>query len=171
VALLAVDRIAFSPLMERRSQTQTTHEALVSELSQAHALMARRQQLAPKWQQMVQAGMVSDPAEAESRILHAIGDWAQEAGISLSLLKPDRLTEKSRLPEIAFQASGVGNLRAIARLLWRVQTAAIPIKVTEMQVGARKEGEDNLTFQIRVSTVYSPPPSSAAAGSDVPGRS
>jgi hypothetical protein len=50
----------------------------------------------------------------------------------------------------------------VARLLWRVQTATIPIKVTELQISARKEGTDDLSFQVRTSTVYAPPRSARA---------
>ncbi len=173
VAVLALDRLAVSPLLARRAKTGAERDRLVSERDRANVLLARREQLAPRWRQMEATGLKSDAGEAESQILHAIRDWAEEAGVSLSLLKPDRLAEKSRLPEIAFQASGTGKMGSVARLLWRVQTATIPIKVTEIQLSARKEGVDDLSFQMRISTLYAPSRTAqvpaAVARSDRPG--
>ena len=161
VGLLALDRVALTPLLDQRSQTLARKERLAADLRVTEDLLTQRRLLAPKWTAMVQSGLKSDPAEAESQILHAMGDWAQDAGVTLSLLKPDRLTEKTRLPEIAFQAAGTGNLRAVTRLLWRIQTADIPVKVTEMQINSRKEGMDDLSLQLRISTIYAP---ASAAG-------
>jgi len=58
-------------------------------------------------------------------------------------------------------------MNAIARFLWRVETAGIPIRLKELQLGSRKEGTDDLTLQLRLSTLYqatpSPAPTSGAA--------
>lgn len=156
VAVLATDRLAISPMLDRLSAAEARRAALTAELGRAQALMGHRRELAPRWGEMVRTGMKNDPAEAESQILHAIRDWTEESRLGLSLLKPDRLTEKSRLPEIGFQASGTGSLGGVARLLWQIQTAPIPIKVAEVQISARKEGADDLSFQFRLSTIYAP---------------
>ncbi|MGA2266447.1 MAG: hypothetical protein ABSH10_08475 [Phycisphaerae bacterium] len=172
VTVLAVDRLAVAPLLAWRSRTDDERAHLTSEWDRATALLARRDQVASHWRQMVASGMKSDPGEAESQVLHAVRDWAEEAGVSLSLLKPDRLAEKSPLPEIAFQAFGTGKMKAVARLLWRIQTAAIPLKVTEVLLSTHKEGTDDLSFQLRLSTVYAttqPAPASLAARSQPQG--
>jgi hypothetical protein len=167
VVALALDHFALTPLLAGRSEADNRKKALVAEMSRARSTLKLSQGLKPRWREMVQAGIKSEPAEAESQVLHAIRDWAEESGAALSLLKPDRQTDKTRLPEISFQASGAGNMKALARLLWRIQSAAIPIKVTKVQVSARKEGSDDLSFQLNLSTVYSPSrpaPATAASG-------
>lgn len=151
---LTLDRVVLGPWLTRRSARAAQTARFAADLVRARSQISHGRQSGPKWREMVAAGLKADPAEAESQVLHAIRDWAEESGLSLSLLKPDRLTEKSRLPGIAFQASGAGNMKGVTRLLWRIQTAAIPIKVTELQINARKEGADDLTFQFRLSTVY-----------------
>lgn len=164
VGLLALDRLALSPMFDAMDETDARRDALAAELGKSQAMISRWRQLAPKWREMVQSGMKSDPAEAESQVLHAIQNWAGETGVTLSLLKPNRQTEKTRLPVIAFQASGTGNLYSIARLVWRIQTSRIPIRVTFLQLAPRKEGADELSFQLRVSTVYAPSRPTAATG-------
>ena len=41
-----------------------------------------------------------------------------------------------------------------ARLLWQVETTGLPLRVHEMQLGARKEGTDDLSLQLKASTLY-----------------
>jgi hypothetical protein len=164
VGALALDQFAISPLLARRSQTEADRARLTAELKRSQSLIALRGVLGPRWQEMTRSGLKSDPAEAETQILRAMRDWAEASGVALSLLKPDRLTEKSRLPEIAFQAAGTGNLDSLRKFLLQIQGASIPIKVTETQVSARKEGMDDLSFQLHISTIYTPArPAQAAA--------
>ena len=164
VGVLALDRFVLAPLLDQREKTQTQIQKLKGQLSDSNSVIARRPAMAAKWQEMVRAGLKSDPAEAESQVLHLIRQWAEDSKLTLSLLKPDRLTEKSRLPVIAFQASGAGRIEGVSRLLWRIQTSSAPIKISEVQISSRKEGTDDLTFQLRLSTVYSLPAGSSPAG-------
>jgi Tfp pilus assembly protein PilO len=166
-----------SPLIDWRADADARRDKLMRELKQTQELKDLARQLAPRWTEMVKSGMKNNPEDAENQVLHSIRDWSDDAGVSLSLVKPDRLTEKSLLPEISFQATGTGTLKSVARLLWHMQTASIPIKVAELQVNARKEGSDDLSFTLRVSTVYAvgpaTPTTTAGAGGANPsgGRS
>lgn len=168
LGLLAIDRFAVQRLTDFLEYTDGEKVRLSKELGIAGMLMSHRGELKPAWENRVKTGLKSDVAEARSQILHSIKDWAAESGIALSLIKPEQLTEKGKLPQIAFQASGTGNMEAVARLLWRIQSAKIPIRVTEMQLGARKEGVDDLSVAIRLSTVYSPPPPATSASAIPP---
>ena len=172
VVALVLDRFVLTSVPpEGLSETEAQKPDAPSEANQAETLLANRRQMAPKWREMLKSGMKGDPAAAESQVLHAIRDWAEASGLTMSLIKPDRLTEKTRLPEIAFQAAGTGTMDSVRGLLWRIQTASIPIKVTELQLTARKEGTDDLTVQLRLSTVYVPaPPQPATAPVAPPGR-
>ena len=155
LALLAVDRFAVEPLLNQRAAIDAQKAALAGELSRAQDLVSLSSQNMPMWNAM-RAGLQAGPAEAESQILHAIGDWAEDSRLTLSLLKPERLTGKTRLPQIAFQAAGTGSMEAVTRFFWRLETATIPIKVTELQLASRKEGTDDMSVQLRISTVYLP---------------
>jgi len=165
LAILVGDYYVLTPLLDYRAELLAERDRLQAEVDRAEALVARATQVEPQWKQTRQAGLKVDPAEAESQILHAVRDWAAEAGLDLALLKPDRSTAQTVLPTIAFQAVGNGSMSAVARFVWRLETARIPLRVTELQLGARKEGTDNLSVQLRLSTLYLPaaaPPASPA---------
>jgi hypothetical protein len=153
---LVLDRFALSRLLASRTESESQKKALLADLNRAGATLRHSQQLSPRWQEMTRTGIKGEPGEAESQIFHTIHAWAVETGVSLSLLRPDRLTEKTVLPEIAFQAVGTGSMESIAKLLWRIQNATIPVRVTELQLAARTEGADDLSVQMRLSTVYLP---------------
>jgi Tfp pilus assembly protein PilO len=156
--LLAVNHFVVDPLLEQRWQDQDTAGKLRSQREKDAKLIALSQQIAPRWNAMRQT-LRPNAAEAESQILHTIRDAAEDAGLTLSLLKPERLTEKSQLPQIAFQAAGTGGMRAVSRFLWRLETAPVPLRITEVQINSRREGVDDLSLQVRVSTLCLTPPS------------
>lgn len=170
VAALVLDRYALTPLLDARQVLGAEKETLLADLERASALLARKRQMQPRWKDMLAGGLQADPTEAESQILHAVRNWSTECGLRLASVKPERLPEKTVLPEIAFQAVGTGTMSAVSRFLWRLETAKIPVRIQEFQVGARKEGTDDLTLQIRLSTVYLPAERAAVTAAAAPAR-
>ena len=156
VALLVLDRYVVTPLWDEQAVREAQKQVLLAEMERARAVLARKHQTQPKWKEMLAAGLQADPTEAESQILHAVRNWSAECGLRLSSVKPERLPDKTSLREIAFQAVGTGPMSAVSRFLWRLETAKIPVRIKELQVGARKEGTDDLTLQVRLSTLYLP---------------
>lgn len=172
VALLVVDVYVLTPVLGRREVVRAERERLLAELRQTHHLLERRKLLAPKWRGMLAGGMRGDPAEAESQILRSLRRWASEGGVSLSSLRPDRSTEKTDLPEITVHVTGTGSMYAVSRMLWHIEAAATPIKIKMLQLGSRKEGTDDLSMHLRVSTLYLPPepaPDRSARAAGMPG--
>lgn len=144
-------------LLNERAAVKDNEARLVAKLAKARGLFERRRLLGPKWNRMLAGGMKPDPAEAESQLLRSLRDWSVEVGVKLSSLRPERSAEKSELPEIIVHAAGTGSMDAVSRLLWRIETARIPVKVRMLQLGSRKDGTDDLALHLRVSTLYCPP--------------
>jgi len=156
LAVLVLDWWIVTPLLDRSAEVEARKAVLLSEMANAENLLQRRRVIGPRWRQMLAEGMKRDPAEAESQVLHALGDWAADAGLDLVSLKPARSTQETLLPEIDFRAAGTGSMAAVSRFLWRLETATIPVKVKALQIGSRKEGQDNLSLQVQVSTLCFP---------------
>jgi hypothetical protein len=136
-------------------------------MENARSLLKRRRVQGRRWQRMLDGGMKRGPAEAESQLLRSLRDWAAEARLRLSSLRPERSLEETELPEITVHAAGTGSMAAVTRLLWRVQTARIPAKIKLLQLGSRRDGTDDLSLHLKVSTLYfpaAPAPSRQVAG-------
>ena len=158
VAILAValDRYMVTPLLERRWQTEAAKQEAVRQMENASNLFSQRKRMTQKWQGMVTAGFAGNVAQAESVLLRALRDWSNESGLDLSSLKPETAAQQGPLRQVTVHAVGEGPMRSVAQFLWLVETAELPLKVEEMQIGARKEGADDLSLQLRISTLYVP---------------
>lgn len=154
LAILAVDRYALTPLLEQQDFLNGQRDQILSDMTRAQKVFAERKQMAPKWSSMVASGLKDDPAEAEGQLLHALRDWAKDTSVTLSSVKPDRPESKEQLRQIQIQATGTGSMDGIAKLLWKMQSASFPLKVTELQLGARNDGKSDLSLQVKVSTLY-----------------
>jgi len=172
VAMLLLDRYALTPILDRRAQLDADRQRVESSLAQAGALFGRKKHLGPRWRRMVAAGLDSKPADAESRVLHAMRDWSHASGLVLTSLKPEGTPRSHGLLSMNFRASGTGGMRAVAGFLWRLQTASLPVRVNEVQIGSRKAGKDDLTLQIRLSSlcVAADPTTDAHTGAGQAGK-
>jgi len=154
IFLWMIDRYALSPVLERQSDLQLQRDRILKEIRRGNALISERRQLAPKWNEMLSAGLKDDPAEAEGQLLHALRDWAKESGFTLTSVKPDRPESKSELKEIQIQAAGTAKMDAITGFLWQLHSAPFPLKVTDLQISSRNDGSNDLALQLKISTLY-----------------
>ncbi len=171
VCLLALDWYVLTPVWDRQQAVRAERDRLIlAKLAQDRLLKVEAPPARAKWGDMLRGGLRRDPAEAESQVLRSIRDWSADTGVRISSLRPERSTEKTELPEITVHVAGTGSMMAVSRLLWRIQTARIPIKTKMLQLGSRKDGTDDLSLHLRVSTLYLPPGEPASGGRDQPGN-
>jgi hypothetical protein len=160
-ALFLADFFIVQKMQEsRRVAEEIDKPRLANQLQEGTAALSHQRDLASKWKEIVDGGLKHDPTEAESQILHALADWSREAGVKLVAVKPERAIErenlKKPLQEITFVASGTGSMSNIRLLLYRIETSKIPLRVKSLQLGSRKEGTDDLSVELRLSTLYEP---------------
>ena len=103
---------------------------------------------------MVERGLKADASEAEQTLFHKVREWAQEAGLAMTSVKPEGAAVESGLGVSTFSAAGTGPMRAVARFLWHVENADVPLKILDMRLGARKAGADDLSIRLHLATVY-----------------
>jgi len=160
VCLLVADWYVLSPLTERRQDARNERVRWATQMTRNASVLKRRKHLAPKWRDMLGNGMRDDPSEAENQALRLIRDHCTAAGVRLSSLRPDRSTEKTDLAEINIHIAGTGSMSSVSRLLWRLEEleeSPSPMKIKMLQLGSRKDGTDDLSVQLKVSTLYVPP--------------
>jgi len=154
VALLVADRYLITPALNSYASLSAQKTQLTQKLETSARLLERRQRMALKWQEMTESGLGADPARAEGNVLHAVRNWAEETGLTISSMRPDRGDGKDKLAQITVLASGTGTMQSVARFLWRVETTSLPLRIRHLQLGSRKEGADDLSLQLTLSTVY-----------------
>jgi hypothetical protein len=174
VGLLALDRIFLTPMIEHRQLLEAEMRKSTAEMTRAEGLFTNSPRVHRKWNEMTAATLKVDGSNAESQIIRDVGDWALQAGLNLSSVKPERAEKenKTQFMKITFRANATGNMAAISRFMWQVQTSKVPVRVTDLSITTRRDGADDLTLDLGISTLYLPaePAKSDAAGkSQTPG--
>ena len=165
---LVLNYLVLVPLQDAQRDLDDQRDRKSAELNKAQSIISLRKAATGRWCEMIAAGMKGRDTDAAGQAVRAIDQWARGAGVSISLLQPDPTLEKTRLPEVPIRVEGAGSMSAVAKLLFSLQTAAIPVKVTELTISARKEGADDLLVHLRVSTVCAPGQAAAAAPASAP---
>ena len=165
VGLYLLDSVVIAPYAERLNALDRDTQAATSEMNDRNATFDRQHELNKVWTAMTRGGLQDDAGAAESQALKATLDWAGRAGVAVTALKPDRTTDEAPFQIISFHATAAGRTPALAELLWDIETATIPVRLTDLSVTPAKEGTDQLTVQFGVSTLCQPKvdPAKAAA--------
>ncbi|HPC93915.1 MAG TPA: hypothetical protein PLU87_03170 [Sedimentisphaerales bacterium] len=153
VGLLIVSKFVVDPVQAELDAMEARRQQLQTDLEEAQMLLGNRGAMQRKWNALVADGLRGD-AEAESRVLSALGAWADEAGMMLSSIKPDRVASDKGLQEMIFTVAGKGTIEAVSRFLWRIETAALPAKIRDMQLGSGSESENAMSLQLHLSVLY-----------------
>ena len=157
VGFLALDQLVLTPLFDRREELELKTTQRLKELERANALFTNRTRLNRKWNEMTGTSLQADGSTAESQIIRAVDDWAKQSGLNLSSVKPERAEKEKQFMKITFRANATGNMAAISRFMWSLQTSKAPIRVTDLSITTRRDGFDDLSLDLGISTLYLPP--------------
>ena len=154
LAALVGDRFILTPATRSLGRLEDNKQQLLAELNEAQNLFQRRRLMERKWQKSLGEGLKSE-SEAESHILHALDGWARQSRLTLTSVKPERMSEiKNGLQEMTFTIAGTGSLQATAQFLYQVETGALPIKIKDMQLGSANEMGNDMSIQLGLSALY-----------------
>lgn len=157
-----LDQFVLTPWMNGLDQMAADRQRDNQRLEDARRTLSIARNADRKIREIKAAGLPSEPSATESRILNALRGWAQESGVALVSLRPDRAVSSKGLSELSFQATGNGTMRSITAFLYRIETAQIPVRVHEIQIAVKNEGTDDLTIQLHLSTLWEEPPKQGA---------
>jgi hypothetical protein len=167
LALLVLDRVAFSPYLEARDQLVQKEARLLDDLREVNRTLQTRKHVAQQWHAMLDTGLKDTPSQAESRVLHAVRQWATEARLELTAVNLERseaLTtpggagkDGGELRQVTFHAAGIGKMQAVSRFLYGAETSTMPLKVMNVQLSSRSPGKDDLALDVRLSTLLLAP--------------
>ena len=153
VGLLVVNKFVVEPVQAKLDGLEAQRQHLLGDLNEAELLIGNHRRMQAKWKAMLSHGLRSD-TEAESRVLSALREWSGVAGLALSSIKPERVSSDGRLQEMIFTVAGKGTLDSVARFLWQIETAALPVKIKDMQLGSSSELGDSMSLQLHLSALY-----------------
>ena len=163
IALFAGDRYVVTPYFAARDAVASERKAVADRLDDADRTFKRQRRLNREWESMVSGGLKSDAGDAEQQLYEAVRDFAREAGVTVLTSDPQRVTRADRTQVVRLRVTGSGTTASFSKLLWRIETSALPLKVDEFTLTSRSQGNDDLAVSMAVSTIWIRPPSAEDA--------
>jgi hypothetical protein len=172
VVLLGINSLVIGPYDDKITALKDQEAAAKKTLDDDKTLLYKQQHLQSDWQEMLDSGLQADDSIAQSKTQQALQDWARSANINLEALSSDHVATQHGPFQVidfnlGFSAAGNQSMRQVARMLWSIESANIPIRLNDMKITTTREGTDNLDIKLIVSALYMPPTGQPAA--DQPG--
>ena len=158
VGVFLLDQLALTPAWQWRQDLADRRQITEQEARRVAWLIDQYPILEQRWKKMTRAGLAATASDAESEAYHAIRDWAHASGLRLQAINPERVIDDSTLPIIAFRATGIGPMRAISAFLKHLDESSIALRIEQLQIVSRRDGQDDLTLELRLSTLFNPEP-------------
>ena len=159
-ALFVVDQLLLSPYIERRAELREAADKNAASLADMRKVMREEGKLRGVLVRMGAAlgdaaggQQQADASWAEGKILAALQEWERSAGVGKASFNRLRSTEQYGFTRLTFQVSATGRMPAIAALIYKAETATIPLRIDQMQVMLSGESGEELQVQLTVSTL------------------
>src|SRR3954463_14800268 len=156
VALFAIDYLFLTPQFERYRTLDDQINTDRGQVEHNNKVFKRARESKQKWAEMTVGALKRDASTTESQLIDSIGQWAQDAKMSVSY-KPERTEKQKDFVKVTYRATCNGSMSQLRTFLLHVQRATIPIRITDLQVSSRPEGTDALQISIGIATVYLAP--------------
>ncbi len=153
VGLFVAVKFVIDPVQAKREELESQRQQLLGDLNEAELLIGNHARMRRKWNEILSDGLRNE-TEAESKILAALRQWSGAANMALSSIRPERISTDRGLQEMIFTVAGRGNLESVARFLWQIETATVPVKIKDMQLGSSSESGDSISLQLHLSALY-----------------
>jgi Tfp pilus assembly protein PilO len=160
--LLAVDRLAISPFFEYRDSLLLQRDAIEHDVAEAHHVLKLEQDLRPLSRSLA-SSLNGDPSAVESGLLHLLHQWQQRAGVTNASFARLRGVDSHGFTCLTFNVSATGGMAPIASLIYRIETASIPLRIDDLRLSPKRDGADELQLRLNLSTLCRAGAQTAAA--------
>jgi hypothetical protein len=163
VGAVVLQHFIVGPMLDQRAYLGAQVQLTQGELKKATDVIDLSARANTNWAAL-SPKVFKDFDDAQSQLLHSIRDCAAETGVSIASINPQRGEPEKDFIKLTFRATGTGQMGQIGRFLNRIQTAAIPIRIADLSINARgREGVDDLSISVAISTIYFAPNADKAA--------
>jgi hypothetical protein len=152
LAILVLDQFILEPSKRKMEELDAKIAQASQEHSNAQQLFTSSRRANRDWKTIAGDAMTRDTGDPESRVLTSVREWAQEEGMRLPSVIPQPAQVEKGFNKIVFRATGSGNLNQVGRFLYRVQTAPMPLRITDLQITS-KDGTDELSVNFGIATI------------------
>jgi hypothetical protein len=154
VAVLALDYFVVEPLRAQRDELDVQIANKQRDQERGLKLVSDSRRMSRRWTE-ISSALKRDESQLESQALQYVLEWARGAGMpDPSSFKRERVEREKEFVKVTFRATGTGTMAQIGNFLYRIQTASVPVRITDLTISSKKEGTDDLSVQVGIATIY-----------------
>jgi hypothetical protein len=151
IALLILDRIAFTPLTALWRSHAAEITRLEADVANGTSLINRAQSLQQTWADMQARALPKDPSQAEQDLITALDRCRRTSGIELGSIKPQwkrGITDRSSLLECRIDATG--SLATLGRFAYEVEKSSLALRIDSLAMSTRDETGQKIALELVV---------------------
>jgi Tfp pilus assembly protein PilO len=149
--LLVADRVVFTPLARSWRARNARINELRSAVSSGDLLLQREQSIRGRWDYIRANALPNNVSAAESKVLNAFNDWAQQSHVTVTSIRPQWRQARDKCTTLECNADVQGSLAALARFLYEVEKDPLALKLENVELTARDNEGQKLSLGLRVS--------------------
>ncbi|HTZ19325.1 MAG TPA: hypothetical protein VMC06_00460 [Opitutaceae bacterium] len=151
VALLALDRLVFTPLTDHWKERSAEIATLQKDIAAGRSTIERAQRTQNLWADMQANALARDTAQAEQDVLSAFEKWRATSSVELSSMKQQwKRGANDSYSVLECRIDATGSLAALARFLYEVEKSPLALRIDSMELIARDEVGSKLSLGLLV---------------------
>jgi hypothetical protein len=156
LALVVLWQVVYGPLDSWSRSISDQKQKAETQKFEDERLRKDQARLTKVWDEMQKTGIHDNPSEAQNQLSQALSDWAVQSGVNVVRDAPQQaqtVDAKFGFVQAGRQLTCFGTTSGIAKLLYQIEMAKIPSRVHNVTISSKKEGQDDLTAVVDVTTL------------------
>jgi len=151
VALLAGDRLIYSPLKNLWQARAKEIKELHGQIRRGSATIKNEQVIHGTWDQMRTNTLPNNQSGALEQISKAFHDWAEESGASLNGVTPQWKSDSDEYKTVVCRVDASGTLWMLSRFIYDIEKDPMGLKLESVDFSSRDNTGQQLTLGLQVS--------------------
>lgn len=152
IGLLALDHVAFTPLVEHWRKAETEINGLRQRIAAGEGSLQLADRTQARWTEMQAAALPAEVAQAEQVVLSHFNQWGREAGVDIGSVKPQwKRGSDPRYSTLECRIDSTGSLLAVTRFLHAIETSPLALRVDSVEFGSRDDRGQKIAAALVVS--------------------
>jgi hypothetical protein len=154
VGLFLLDWAVLSPAIAGWKKQSERLAALTQKVQRGRQLLEREKSIRERWDEMLRTDMNEDSSAAENDVIKALSRWALNSRIGFTSMtfSPWRIHDEG-YETYECRATATGDQASLGRLLYEIETDALPAHIEECEMATRDAQGKLVTLTLKFSFV------------------
>lgn len=151
VALLAADRLVYTPLTKWWKTRSATITELRQQIADGTSLLQRDQVIRRRWQQMQANTLPRNSSLAEQQLLKAFDTWSQHSRVCLTSIMPQWKHDADDYMTLDCRVEATGDLETLSQFIYSIEKDSLALKVESLELNAHDDTGQQMTLGLQLS--------------------